>query len=215
MISKKIAYFKIIMLFIFAAILFFGCVAGKDNYNGNKAQYIDLGQKTETSGIGIDSHDIIEMTDQMIQDILSNQKFADPAKPPKVVIDAKYFKNESTTRIDKNLITDRLRTELNRIAGGKIIFVGREYLKMMLDELSLKQSGIIEEGKKEPELKVLGVDYRLGGRISTLDSVNPKTGRISRYHQILFELINLNTGKIEWSRLYNFKKTAQEDIIYR
>jgi len=86
---------------------------------------------------------------------------------------------------------------------------------MMLDELSLKQSGVMEEGKREPELKVLGVDYRLGGRISTRDSVDPKTGGFSRYHQIVFELIDLNTGEIVWNGLHNFKKSVQENIIYR
>ena len=210
--------FKFSMLFFLVTLLLSGCATVDKNYSGSQAHYVDPGQKSAASGIGdigIASHDIIEMTDKMIEGILATPKFANPVKPPRIVIDAKYFKNESTTRIDKNLITDRLRIELNRATKGKMIFVGRENLKMMLDELSLKQSGVIEEGNTEAELKVLGVDYRLGGRISTRDSVDPKTGGFSRYHQIVFALIDLNTGEIVWNDLYDFKKTARENIIYR
>jgi len=209
---------KISMLFLLVIIFLSGCVTVDKNYNSRQTHYVDPGKRSAAPGIGdigIDSYDIIEMTDKMTHEILSDPKFTNSVKPPRIVIDAKYFKNESTTRIDKNLITDRLRIELNRVTKGKMVFVGREYLKMMLDELSLKQSGVMEEGKREPELKVLGVDYRLGGRISTRDSVDPKTGGFSRYHQIVFELIDLNTGEIVWNGLHNFKKSVQENIIYR
>ena len=201
-------------LILITIMLCAGCQPSTDHYNGKSAHYIDPVAKDEVSGVGIDSQDIIFMTDEMIVDILRDSRFLKPEKPPAIVIDAIYFENRGSTRIDKNLITDRLRVELNRAARGKMLFVGREYLGMVLNELELKQTGVIpEEGDAQP--RVLKADYRLGGRISTLDSINPKTACFSRYHQILFEMVDLVSGEIVWSGIYSFKKTAQEDIIYR
>lgn len=210
---KKLSKFGILLFPL--AIFSFGCATAPEHADGKEAHYVDPGQQSEVSGVGIESQDIINMTDEMMHDILATPVFSRSTNPPKVIIDAEYFKNEGATRINKNMITDRLRTELNRAARGKMIFIGREYLNMMLKELQLKQSGIIDEGATASEFKAYGADFRLGGRISTLDSVNPKTGSFSRYHQILFEMINLSTGQIVWSGAYNFKKIAQEDIIYR
>ena len=201
--------------FFFLSIAFSGCATAPEHAGGMAAHYVDPGQQSEISGIGIESQDIINMTDKMMQDILSTPIFSQPKTPPKIIIDAEYFKNESSSRINKNMITDRLRTGLNRAACGKMIFISREHLNMMLKELRLKQLGVIKEGKSASETKAYGGDFRLGGRISTLDSVNPKTGAFARYHQILFEMIDLNTGEIVWSDSYNFKKVGQEDIIYR
>lgn len=195
-------------------VFFIGCATGPDYGSGKAAHYVDPG-KSEVTGVGIESQDIINMTDRMMHDILTFPAFLRSKTPPKVIIDAEYFKNQGSTRINKNMITDRLRTELNRAAAGKMMFIGREYMNMMLKELQLKQAGIIREGGPTSELQAYGADFRLGGRISSLDSVNPKTGGFSRYHQILFEMIDLNTGEIAWSGSYDFKKSGQEDIIYR
>ena len=199
----------------FLSIAFSGCATAPEHAGGMQAHYVDPGEQSQVSGIGIESQDIINMADKMMHDILITPIFSKPKTPPRVIIDSEYFKNESSTRINKNMITDRLRTGLNRAARGKMIFIGREYLDMMLKELQLKQLGVINEGKSTSEPKAYGADFRLGGRISTLDSVDPKTGSFARYHQILFEMIDLNTGEIVWSGSYNFKKVGQEDIIYR
>ncbi|MDO9566815.1 MAG: hypothetical protein Q7J15_08765 [Candidatus Desulfaltia sp.] len=210
---------KLGVALFFLTIFFSGCATAPKHADGTTAHYVDPSQQSQVSGVGIESQDIINMTDKMMRDILVTPLFFHPKTPPKVIpkviIDAEYFKNESSTRINKNMITDRLRTGLNQAARGKMIFIGREYLNMMLKELQLKQLGVIKEGESTSEPKAYGGDFRLGGRISTLDSVDPKTGSFARYHQILFEMVDLNTGEIVWSGSYNFKKVGQEDIIYR
>ena len=117
------------------AIFSFGCATAPEHAGGMQAHYVDPGEQSQVSGIGIESQDIINMTDKMMHDILITPIFSKPKTPPKVIIDAEYFKNESSTRIDKNMITDRLRTGLNQAARGKMIFIGREYMNMMLKEL--------------------------------------------------------------------------------
>ena len=211
--SKKLL-FSCFLFFLFT-IPTIGCMSAAENASGKNAYYVEPNQKSEISGVGIDSRDIILMTGKMMEDILGASVFFQSKTPPKVIIDAEYFKNEGSTRIDKNLITDKLRTGLNRAAAGKMIFISREHLEMLMKELALKQSGITSDENEKAEPQIYAADYRLGGRISTLDKVNPSEGTFSRYHQILFEMIDLKTGAIVWSNAYDFKKVAQEDVIYR
>ena len=35
------------------------------------------------------------------------------------------------------------------------------------------------------------------------------------FTQVTFEMVDLETGAIAWSNLYEMKKSAQDDIIYR
>lgn len=212
-VDKKILF--ICFLFFSFVLISTGCMPAIKGAGGMDAHYVDPDQEGEISGVGIDSRDIIAMTGKMMADIMKTPIFFQAKTPPKVIIDAEYFKNQGATRIDKNLITDRLRTELNRAAAGKLTFISRESMNMLMKELALKQSGITGDENQEAESKVYAADYRLGGRISTLDKVNPAAGTFSRYHQILFEMIDLRTGAIVWDNSYDFKKVSQEDIIYR
>jgi hypothetical protein len=186
--------------------------------SGVSAHYSDPAKSSDVQGVqgvGIESYDIIRMTDEMIRDMLAHPFWSASESSPKVIIDSEYFINEGSTRINKRLITDRMRVELNKAARGQLIFIGREYLNMILKEAELKQLGLMGQEKTIDEIRIYEADYRLGGRISSMDAINPKTGAFSRFHQILFEMINLKTGAIVWSGSYSFKKTAQEDIIYR
>ena len=61
----------------------------------------------------------------------------------------------------------------------------------------------------------LGADYRLGGRIASLDSRSAKTGMTQRYSQITFEMIDLESGAIAWSEMYEFARAGADDVVYR
>ncbi len=118
------------------------------------------------------------------------------------------------------MITDRLRVELNRAAQGRMIFAGRHFSEMVDKERRLKREGegtiaSVDTGTIGLTKATLGGDFRLGGRITTLDAVNSFSGMASRTHQIIYEMVDLETGQIVWSGIYDFKKTAQDDVIYR
>ncbi len=58
-------------------------------------------------------------------------------------------------------------------------------------------------------------DYRLAGRITSLDAVHSASAKQSRYHLFVFELINLRNNQIAWTDKYEFKKAGQPDVVYR
>lgn len=201
-----------------SAVFLAGCTTYTtrvDNAPGRPTQYADPGTPGPMRGVGIESQDIVSMTDRMMRDILANPTLASRTPPARVIVDAEYFRNEGSSPINKNILTDRLRVNLNRAANERMIFVGRIYVEPVEKERELKDQGVVDQGTIPQAPATMGADYRLVGRITTLDSIDPSTGMTSRYHHITFEMVNLETAQIVWSGAYEFKKLAQNDIIYR
>ncbi len=198
------------------ALLVVGCATtGVVNAPGRPTRYEDPGSPGLVQGIGIESQDIISVADQMVRDIMKTPAITGRSAPPRVVLDAEYFRNESSTPFDKSLITDRLRVELNRAASGKVTFIGRHYQDMIEKERELKREGYVSPGTGESAAKPAGADYRLGGRIGSLDQVDARTGAKASYFQIVFEMVDLETGAIVWNNMYDFRKSGQDDVLYR
>ncbi len=185
------------------------------NTAGRATVYEDPGTSGRVQGIGLESQDIVSMTDRMMRDMLANPVLANRQVPARIIVDSEYFRNESSSRINKNTITDRLRIELNRAANGRMVFVARHYSDMIESERALKRSGSVDSGTIRQTQATAGADFRLGGRITSLDAMDTGSGDASRYHQISFEMIDLEYGTIVWSGMYEMRKSAQDDIIYR
>ncbi len=165
------------------SLLLGGCVtAGVANESGAAPVAVDPSQRGPVSGVGIEGQDVIAMTDQMIRDMLANQRLAAAPKAPRVIIDVEFFANESTQPINKSLIVNRMRTGLNRASNGKIQFVGNQYAGAVAQARELKRKGVTDMGTTGLTKAQLGADYRLGGTIASLDSRNAKTGMIQRYY---------------------------------
>lgn len=204
---------------VMVALAISGCTtvnSGLNNTAGSRTVYADAGTTSkQVAGIGVESQDVISMTDQMMRDIIATPVIAGRDKAPRIIIDSTYFVNDSSSRINKNAITDRLRVELNRSAAGRMVFLGRHYGDMVAKERELKREGGADAGTIRATKAQAGADFRLGGRITSMDAAATRSGAVSRYHQITFELIDLEYGNIAWSGLYEFKKEAQDDVVYR
>ncbi len=175
---------------------------------------IDPAERGPVAGVGIESQDVIAVTDRMVRDMLGNATLAGRATPPRVIIDSAYFENDSSNIINKNLITDRLRINLNRSSSGRLVFVGREYARAVAQERELKREGVTDIGTTGLTQGQAGADFRLGGRIATLDS-RDRAGRIQRYTQITFAMIDLETGILVWEGIYEFERAGADDVMYR
>ena len=185
-----------------------------DDTPGRPTTYEDIVTPGVVSGVGLESQDITSMTDKMMRDIMSVPQIVARSTPPLVIMDDEHFKNESSSRLNKKLITNRLRVGLNRASQGRMYFVGREHAEVVEKERLLKREGVVTSGTLGTTPATAGADFRLTGTIASLDSVAQR-GTISRYHQITFELVDLESGIIAWSGMYEFRKSAQDDIVYR
>jgi hypothetical protein len=86
---------------------------------------------------------------------------------------------------------------------------------MVAQERDLKRQGVVDIGTTGLTQAQAGGDYRLGGRIVSVDQRHARSGMIQRYNQISFEMIDLERGTIVWSGLYEFARAGQDDIVYR
>lgn len=191
------------------------CVSNPPNAAGVSAVDVDPSRKGPVAGVGVEGHDIVAMTDQMMRDMLQEPLLGNNPKRPRVIIDSAYFVNESSQAINKNIITQRLMVNLNRAAKSKMLFINRQNAAMVEQERELKRSGTVGVGTsgltKAPE----GADYRLSGKILSQDSRNTKTGMVQRYSQISFEMTDLESGEIVWTGIYEFTRAGADDVVYR
>lgn len=200
-----------------AAALLQACTTMPQNASGVPPVDVNPQVGGPIRGVGIEGHDIISMSDQMMRDMLADGRLTQKrdGRSPRVIIDAANFANDSTQPINRNIITDRLRVSLNRAAQGRLSFVGRQYAAAVESERQLKRNGITDVGTTGMTRATLGADYRLGGRISSIDQKSARTGMVGRYTQITFEMFDLETSEIVWSGIYEFERAAADDVMYR
>lgn len=179
------------------------------------AQDLDPTQKGPVAGLGIEAQDIQSMSDRMVRDMLGNATLANRAVAPRIIVDSAYFTNESTQRINRNLITDRLRVGLNRASQGRMVFLARQNAAMIEQERELKREGVTDTGTTDLTRAQAGADYRLTGNIASTEARDARTGTLQRYTQIVFEMVDLESGAIEWSNSYEIARAATDDVIYR
>jgi penicillin-binding protein activator len=185
------------------------------NMAGSPTVELDPNSRGPVAGVGIEGQDILSMTDKMMRDMLGNPSLANRAKPPQVIVDGEFFSNESSQRINRNLIADRLRIGLNRASQGRLVFVSRQSAAMVEQERQLKRQGKTDQGTLGLTAAQAGGDFRLRGNIASLDSRDGRTGMVQRYNQITFEMVDLERGIIVWSGIYEFARAAADDVIYR
>lgn len=202
---------------VLCMLLLAGCVGNpvKQADSGRAVTYRDVGVAGSVAGVGVESQDIVAVSDEMVRDILANAGIAGGGTRPRIIMDTEYFKNESTQRLNKNLLVDRLRIQLQRASRGQLSFVSRESAGMVATERQLKRDGVTDTGTQGLTRAQAGADYRLIGRIATQDARSASSGEVERYTQLSFELIDLENSLSVWANQYEMKKGGRDDAIYR
>lgn len=175
--------------------------------------YVSPEAPSRTGTANTESLDIISCAKYLVGKMLANPTLVNPGKPRIVIVDAKYFVIDATQRIDKEMVINRLRTELINAANGRIRFVSRESAAMVEEEKDLAAEGITGPGTTPASPKQLGGDYRLRGSIREL--ATNAGGRLDKYTLMTFEMVDLQTGEIVFSDQYEFKKLQTRPYAYR
>ena len=138
----------------------------------------------------IDREDIIAVSDKMVRSMLQNPILNNSRKAAVVIVDDKYFKNDTIQRMNKRLIVDDLRVSLLRAANGRIRFIARHASNLFENEQRLREEGKISGGTAK---KQAGATFRLTG------SFKHDIGRAGNYVLFTFEMVDLNTLEIVWA----------------
>ncbi|WP_230772254.1 penicillin-binding protein activator LpoB [Sphingomonas sp. Leaf4] len=207
---------SIIMGIIAAVALVAMPASAQRNRRGTQATELDPTGRGAIFGVGLESRDIDMMADQVMRELMSRPDIVGTPTPPRVVIDSEKFYNDSSQRIDRDMLTGSLRASLSRAAAGRIRFVSRESMDIVMRERELKRTGVADGGTRGMTQGVSGVDYQLIGKMSSLDSRDTKSGLVQRRTQVVFELVDLETGDLPWtSQPYVILRAAGDDIVYR
>jgi len=198
-----------------ALALVMGSTADARPRRGTPAMDLPLDERGQVSGVGIEGQDISRMADQMVREMLANPAISARATPPRIIIDSANFRNQSSQRIDRDMITDELRSRLMNASAGRLLFVGREFVAAVEEERQLKREGVTDGGTTGLTRATAGADYRLVGKITSLDSRNNDTGMQERMTVISFELLDLEYGTLIWNGTYRIRRAGSDDVVYR
>lgn len=183
---------------------------------GTAAIEMDPTGRGVVQGTGFESRDIASMADRLVRDLMQRPDFVQAPKPPRVIVDSSRLVNKSSQRLDTDMISDQLRAQLMRTAAGRIRFVSRENIQDVSDERELKRSGTVDVATTGMTRAMAGSDYKLVGRITSLDSRNNNTGMMQRSMQVVFELIDLETSESVYiSEPYVTMRAQGDDVVYR
>jgi len=186
-----------------------------DNAAGRATVYQDPRSAGLVSGVGLGSQDFSAMSDELVRDLISRTDITRRATSPRIIVDSVYFSNNSSQRMNKDIIINQMRADLQRAASRNLVFVGRAYSQMVQDERDLKRENVVDVASGNLARAQFGADYRMGGTITSFDENSTRSGISQRLTTVQLELIDLETSEIIWIGTYTISKAGQEDVIYR
>ncbi|MFT3869054.1 MAG: penicillin-binding protein activator LpoB [Nibricoccus sp.] len=204
---------RIVILSAGAASLFLaGCASrGVQNPSGVPVTEMKADERGFVAGTGIESQDLVAVTDKMARKILSTPEIANAKVTPRIVIDPVV--NETRFAINKDLFTDRIRAQLNENANGKVRFLARDRMKALERERDLKQQGAVTASSDPNVVEFKGADYFLTGKLGGMSGRT--SAGVSDYVLYTFQLIDARTSEIIWEGSSEIKKQGLEDAAYR
>jgi PBP1b-binding outer membrane lipoprotein LpoB len=195
-----------------AAFLLSGCASsGVKNPSGVPVTEMKADERGFVAGTGVESQDLVAVTDKMARGILAIQQIANAATPPRVALDPVI--NETRFPINKDIFLTRIRTQLNSKSQGKVVFLARERMTALEKERELKRTGQVTASTDPAVQEFKGADYFITGKLQGL-TTRTKAGT-SDYVLYSFQLIDTRTTEIIWEDSAEMKKQGLEDASYR
>ena len=163
------------------------------------------------AGTGVESQDLVAVTDKMARSILGIAEIAHARVTPRIVLEPVV--NETRFPINKDIFLTRIRTQLNAGSMGKVRFLDREMMKTLERERALKLAGQVTASADPNVVEFRGADYFLTGK---LQGISTRTSQgVGDYVLYSFRLTDARTSEIVWEDAAEIKKQGLEDAAYR
>lgn len=195
-----------------AGALLTGCAStGVKNPSGVPVTEMRPEERGFVAGTGIESQDLVTVTDKMARSILSVPEIASAQGIPRIVLES--VMNETRFPINKDMFLSRIQVQLNSKARNKVRFLARERMAALEREKQLKQSGQVTSNSDPNVVEFKGADYFLTGKLQSLTTRT--SAGTSDYVLYTFQLIDARTSDIIWEDQAEIKKQGLEDAAYR
>jgi hypothetical protein len=189
-----------------------GCASsGVKNPSGVPVTQMKADEQGFVAGTGMESQDLVMVTDKMARSILGIPQIANAPTPPTIVLDP--VDNQTRFPINKDIFLTRIRAQLNSKAGGKVIFLARSQMEVLEKERNRKREGSVTASSDPTVQEFKGADYFLTGTLQGM-STRTKAGT-SDYILYNFHLIDARSSVIVWEDMAEIKKQGLEDAAYR
>jgi penicillin-binding protein activator len=194
------------------AVMLSGCASsGVKNPSGIGVTEMRADEKGFVAGTGVESQDLVAVTDKMARSILDTPQVRNAHSPPVVVLDP--VMNETRFPINKDMFLTRIQVLLNSKCEKKVQFLARDRLAALERERELKRSGQVTSSSDPNVVEFKGGDFLLTGKLQSLTTRNSRG--ISDYVLYSFELVDARTSAIVWQDFAEMKKQGLEDAAYR
>lgn len=195
-----------------SAALLAGCAnQGVSNPSGVPVTEMKPDERGFVAGTGVESQDLVSVTDKMARSILSIPQVTNAKGTPRIVLDPVV--NETRFPVNKDIFLTRIRTQLNSKSAGRVLFLARDRMAALEHEQQLKQSGAVTASSDPHVVEFKGADYFLTGK---LQGISTRTSQgVSDYILYSFQLIDARTSDIIWEDSAEIKKQGLEDAAYR
>ena len=189
-----------------------GCASsGVRNPSGVPVTHMNADEQGFVAGTGVESQDLVMVTDKMARSILGIPQIANAATPPTIVLEP--VDNQTRFPINKDIFLTRIRAQLNSKASGKVIFLARNQMAALEQERNRKREGSVTASSDPNVQEFKGADYLLTGTLQGM-SARTKAGT-SDYILYNFHLVDARTSGIVWEDMAEMKKQGLEDAAYR
>lgn len=177
----------------------------------SRVQEVDVDQKKHM-GADYDYSDMRAVSQGIADDLLASPFMGGQAEPPVMMIAG--VQNRTSQYVDTKNLTDRMRNLL--LESGKIRFVN----ETRRDEL-LKEQGF-SAANATPESQVaignmLGARYMMSGSLTEMKDESLKQVRVSKtkvkYYKLTFEITDIQSGEIRWSKEKEFAREERLPLI--
>jgi PBP1b-binding outer membrane lipoprotein LpoB len=194
-----------------AAGLLAGCASsGVHNPSGVPVTQMNADERGFVAGTGVESQDLVAVTDKMARSIIATPDIANAPTPPNIVIQT--IDNQTRFPINKDIFLTKIRSALTK-SVHKVHFLDRAELDALTRERDLKRSGQVTSTADPNIQEFQGADYFLTG---TLQGLTTKTASgTSDYILYTFRLVNARSTVIVWEDAAEIKKQGLEDAAYR
>ncbi|HUU92628.1 MAG TPA: hypothetical protein VM238_15625 [Phycisphaerae bacterium] len=169
---------------------------------------MDLDSEDDALLGGIGSKDFRTACFEMAQSMVRLPQIQNAAKPPTIAfVD---MVNNSDELLNADDLLYKMRTELIKNSGGRMLFLDRDIIEQIRSERRDKERGKVTTSGGAP---VYGADFFLAGRV---ESIRRSRGRTqTKYMRISVRLTDASSSAIVWEDDYELKKMVMRGVYDR
>jgi uncharacterized protein (TIGR02722 family) len=180
---------------------------GCANRQFTKGEYDDMAEERHLDD-KFNETDMRQIADTMVQSLTESWIVREAKKPPVVLIT--LVKNRSQEHIDMKSMTDKIRVAL--VKSGKFRFADKEVRAELQEELAYQgESGYMDAESARKKGKQIGAQYFLTGEIT--DRVQEVGSKKYVYYKCTFNLVNIETGILDWTDEKEIRKYYQKRSV--